>query len=67
VQSAFRVAVSQWGIAPSEFWRMSIEEWWWLFDCKYVENQIAAKGFYINKEAREDLRARHKAKMEARK
>lgn len=44
---------------------MSIEEWWWLFDAKYVENQIAKKGFHFNKDDREFLRARHKANMEA--
>lgn len=46
---------------------MSVMEWWWLFDAKYVENQIMSKGFHLNKEDRDDLRARHKANMEAQK
>jgi len=44
---------------------MSIEEWWWLFDAKYVENQIARKGFHFSKEDRDKLRERHKKNMEA--
>lgn len=23
-----------WGIQPSEFWDMDIEQWWWLYDVK---------------------------------
>ncbi len=44
---------------------MSIMEWWWLFDAKYVENQMLAKGFYVSKEDKDDLRKRHKERMEA--
>lgn len=28
------MSVGAWGIAPSEFWRMSMQEWAWLFDVK---------------------------------
>jgi len=23
-----------WGIPPSDFWAMDLEEWWWLYESK---------------------------------
>lgn len=23
-----------WGIQPSEFWDMDVEQWWWLYEAK---------------------------------
>lgn len=31
---AYRFAVGQWGIQPSEFWAMRVREWWWLYEDK---------------------------------
>jgi hypothetical protein len=28
------VAVGNWGILPSEFWKMTLAEWWLIFDVK---------------------------------
>jgi len=29
--------VGLWGIPPSEFWRMTPQEWWWVYDAKVGE------------------------------
>lgn len=31
------MAVGAWGIAPSEFWQMTVTEWWWLYDVKQAQ------------------------------
>lgn len=28
-----------WNIAPADFWRMSLAEWWWLYDAKTQKPQ----------------------------
>ena len=28
------MAVFAWGIQPSEFWRMTVAEWWRIYECK---------------------------------
>jgi len=28
----YKVAVGVWKIAPSEFWAMTPDEWWWLWE-----------------------------------
>lgn len=30
----YAISVGAWGIQPSEFWEMDVEEWWWLYDAK---------------------------------
>jgi len=28
------VAVADWELSPSEFWDMTVQEWWWVYDRK---------------------------------
>lgn len=35
------MAVGQWGIQPSEFWDMSPQEWWWIFDARRTDKPVA--------------------------
>ncbi len=30
----YRVAVGLWSVQPSEFWGMTMREYWWMFDAK---------------------------------
>lgn len=30
----FRAAVGAWGIGPTEFWQLTLREFWWLFDVR---------------------------------
>jgi hypothetical protein len=41
-RSAFQVAVAAWQIAPGEFWRMSLEEFYWLYDVKRDDREHLA-------------------------
>ena len=34
IKGFYQVAVGHWGIQPSEFWRMTPAEWWWLHELK---------------------------------
>ncbi len=34
VKEAYLLTVGTWGIAPTEFWRMHPDEWWWLYESK---------------------------------
>jgi hypothetical protein len=37
VAEYYRVAVGLWSIQPSEFWDMSPQEWWWVYDARVGE------------------------------
>ena len=65
----FRIAVGLWEIAPSEFWRMTMREYWWLYDMrKPPEPKVGRSSFTVSEvEAiAERLRA-EKAEKERRK
>lgn len=49
-----------WGLQPSEFWQMTIAEWWWAFDAH--KQQQNAEGPDVDWD---DLRAKHREKMRA--
>lgn len=66
------MAVLNFGIAPSEFWRMAVQEWFWLAKAKVDQMKAeqeamkaAADPHYMPDADWDDLRAKHKAKMEA--
>lgn len=35
----YKCAVGVWGVAPSEFWQMTPQEWWWLHAVKMANAQ----------------------------
>lgn len=39
LRSFYQVAVGLWNVAPSEFWRMTFQEWWWLHAVKMEVNK----------------------------
>lgn len=53
------------GLQPSEFWGMSVSEWWWLFDAT-IEHAKSLKDHGRASTSEfdwEDARRRHKEKM----
>lgn len=30
-----------WGIQPGDFWKMTPQEWWWIYDAKIGERRHA--------------------------
>jgi len=62
LQTAFGIAVADWGIAPSEFWGMSPQEFWWAFDHKYREAMRVRNPGKPSQAEWNDAIARHKAK-----
>ena len=36
------MAVGHWNIAPSEFWQMSVIEWWWVKQAKEPEKMYGS-------------------------
>lgn len=34
VRKCYEICVGAWGIQPSEFWSMDVEEFWWLYEYK---------------------------------
>ena len=59
---AYTLAI-EWGIQPSEFWNMSIAEWWWVFDSKYVKVRRETEGNYTTRDEWDELHRRHKEKF----
>jgi hypothetical protein len=39
VKTSYQLAVGAWGIQPEDFWQMSYEEWWWLFETKRTRDK----------------------------
>jgi hypothetical protein len=65
VKAAYKAA-RDWGIQPSEFWAMSVQEWWWEADSKIAVSKRLKKGPSGFSEAEwEDARRRHREKMKA--
>jgi len=31
----YKVAVAHWGLQPSEFWKMTPQEWWHIYEAKH--------------------------------
>ena len=42
MRSAYRLAVGAWGVAPSEFGKMSVLEWWWLKSAREPEKMYGS-------------------------
>lgn len=65
VKAAYKSA-RDWGIQPSEFWAMSVAEWWWEADAKIRLSKKMTKGTGgISQADWEDARKRHKERMGA--
>lgn len=49
------MAVGLWGIQPSEFWKMTMAEWWWVYDSKVGEPKYGSLTQSEVEELYEDL------------
>ena len=66
------MAVLHFGIAPSEFWGMTVQEWFWVAKAKVDQMkaekeamEAAGNPRHMPESDWDDLRSKHKAKMEA--
>jgi hypothetical protein len=51
------VAVGSWSLQPSEFWAMTIREWWWLADVRAPSENYGDLSGNTVKDLYEDLKS----------
>lgn len=60
---AYQVA-RDWGMAPSEFWKLSPLEWWWEFDAKVEANaRLTGSRGGFSKAQWDEARRKHKERF----
>jgi hypothetical protein len=57
------VAVADWDLSPSDFWDMTVQEWWWVYDRKIHQEKSVKDEDGISDLDRERAREIHRAKM----
>jgi len=57
------VAVVDWDKSPSDFWSMTSQEWWWIYDKRVLNEKSIPDESGISEMDREKARAAHKEKM----
>jgi len=55
------------GLQPSEFWEMTTQEWWWMFDHKLVTSERIKDPGHTSQSEWDAARQKHREKMAAKK